>query len=95
MHRENPNNFAATVSSQIPQDPAFNRAVLGTSYIRPSNTSGEVAHLSRIGNPCNREYNVGHATPTKANTCMTTGRAEMRNGHRCNRGNGTRSANPE
>ena len=30
------------VSSRITQDPAFNRAVLGTGYIRPSNTSDEV-----------------------------------------------------
>ena len=45
-------------SSQIPQDPAFNRAVLGTGYIRPSNTLGVVTHASKTGNPCKREYDV-------------------------------------
>ena len=54
------------VSSQIPKNPAFNRAILGSAYIRSSNTLGEVAHSSKTGVFCKREYNAGHALTMKS-----------------------------
>ena len=83
-------------NSRIPQDLAFNRVVLGTAYIRPFITLGEVAHPSKTSNSCKREYKAGQTAPTKANTYTTASRAEIRDDHsECNRANGTGSSNPQ